>query len=1415
MAIRVPWTKHEVALLIDACMEFETSHRLRNEIVKDVSKKLRKLAIKNGLEIDEIYRNENGISMQFTIMQATLHDTESGLHGASKLFTEMKDLYFHNKPEYERILKEAQAMLEGNKKHQDKFVEWLSTQVSPAQLSELYFAYEEIDKFCIQRGILKKALLETTDIKTVNQALQVIEQNKVFRFTHKREINKIISAARYYYKYVKTQRDINIENPGEQATEPIDGMDSKKEKPYVADDANPTTNTKNDNSITRTNQDVYLLEKYPIVYKKVMESLPHSLDFVGENGVTPKSIYENIRRIARPDTIEYILDNASWAKKTGTRYVFSQEVICKNDITEKHIFSNDEDSKKTSDYGEVDFNNITNLAFTKPTYLSYFGEEIVELKSWTDLYLKVINFLYEDYPDKLPVCVYFHGARRIDFGDFQTSKSMVAPKQIADNLFVETNLSATNIVMKIKALLDHCLIDYENVVICYENKNNYVIDDTERDALNLVNEEDEFDAEDDLEEAYYRYAKAAEAGNADGMYHLGVYYLKGWFVNQNDERALYWLKKAAEKGQSNAANEIGIYYHNLRNYRGKYFEAIKWYKLGAELENKYSLCNLGWYYEYGLGCNVDLLLSKKYYELSANQDYDYAKKCLTRINKKINNIEKPDSLTQFSAWLRETVKMSPATIQGYISAVKVISEKAVEWELVPSLLYCIDDTEDIKKYINTVFIDETFKKLNEEQHNRFTAALKKYMEFRTGSDFTYSKRGVRTTKENEFYNWLLNEKNLAAATCRTHLSGINEVLKYVNANNLLEISIFEADNNTIATLFDQLLKDEKFIKLNEGIYNRGKTAIYKYLEFLGLPVPDESVTFRDYIEKESAFFKWLLTEKELAPSTCRTHKIGINDVNRYVVNNGLINTSIFEADTNTVNNLFNKLLSDKDFLIFNDKIYNRGRLAVYKYMEFIAGSNVTLESSTVDLTPYEIILEDAFPKGFRLDSAIEIKKFKRQWASLNGEEFELDDDKIGQYIKRCGVVYDGRVYATSSMISEELKTKLFTYIENRFSSGINAIYFEALFNEFSDDFLEHCMYNYEMLREYLKFVNGNKYHINNNYISMDRNLTIDPTEEIKIYLIESGTPRTYEQICADLSHIAPQKIKQTLNFNPDFINNGRNEYFHIDIAVLSDADLGDISGIITDAIENKKFISGNELYAAISSKYPYIIENNSTISELGLRKLIGYKLNDKFSFEGNIISSKYERLSMMDVFAEFCKSRDSFTLDELRMLKQELNTNIYFDAVYENSLRISQTNFVSKEQASFDKLSTDLAIDRFCTGEYIALPKINQFGSFPEAGFPWNCYLLEHYVAMYSSKYKLLHTVFNETACVGAVVKKSSSIDTYDELIIDALSNADVELTKEAALQFICDEGYQARRSYSGIEEVLIKAQELRNQKGN
>ena len=473
MAIRIPWTKHEVALLIDACICFDASNCSRSEVIKDLSRKLRELAVKNGLQIDEIYRNENGIAMQFTIMQSLLNDTESGLHNASKLFVEMKDLYYEDNREYKRILREAQAMLDGDKKNQDKFVEWLSTQVSPAQLSELYLAYEKIDNFCTKRSILKKPLLETTDVKTVNKVLQTVEQNKVFRFLNKREINKIVAAARFYYKYIKIQEGISSENPTVQK-KAIGFQDSKAEQASDADVNKETVNVSGDtisgasskyDFLVRTKQDEHLLAKYPIAYKKVMKSLRQAFDVVGEEGVTINTIYENIRHIARLDDIEYILQNASWAKKIGSKYAFSQEIIA-----DETIESPKELDAETNNRNKVDFDNLSNLAFTKPIFLSYFGEEIVELKSWTELYVYFIKFLYEDYPDKIPVGIYFHGANRIDFGDFQKSKNMVAPKKIADDLYVETNLSATNIVGKIKALLDHCLIDYENVEIVYESK---------------------------------------------------------------------------------------------------------------------------------------------------------------------------------------------------------------------------------------------------------------------------------------------------------------------------------------------------------------------------------------------------------------------------------------------------------------------------------------------------------------------------------------------------------------------------------------------------------------------------------------------------------------------------------------------------------------------------------------------------------------------------------------------------------------------------------------------------------------------------------------------------------------------------------------------------------------------------------
>ena len=137
------------------------------------------------------------------------------------------------------------------------------------------------------------------------------------------------------------------------------------------------------------------------------------------------------------------------------------------------------------------------------------------------------------------------------------------------------------------------------------------------------------------EKALYWYETAAEFESVEGMYSAGIMYRDGQGTEQNYEKALEWFLKAAEQEHPGAINEVGVYYHNQKNMRGKHTEAIKWYKRAAELGELHAQCNLGWYYEYGLGCEPDIYLAKKYYELSAEQGFEDAIRYLKRINKKI------------------------------------------------------------------------------------------------------------------------------------------------------------------------------------------------------------------------------------------------------------------------------------------------------------------------------------------------------------------------------------------------------------------------------------------------------------------------------------------------------------------------------------------------------------------------------------------------------------------------------------------------------------------------------------------------------------------------------------------------------------------------------------------------------------
>ena len=204
----------------------------------------------------------------------------------------------------------------------------------------------------------------------------------------------------------------------------------------------------------------------------------------------------------------------------------------------------------------------------------------------------------------------------------------------------------------------------------------------------------------------------------------------------------------------------------------------------------------------------------------------------------------------------------------------------------------------------------------------------------------------------------------------------------------------------------------------------------------------------------------------------------------------------------------------------------------------------------------------------------------------------------------------------------------------------------------------------------------------------------------------------------------------------------------------------------------------------------------------------------RFSFNGNIISKYGEDMSMAEVYAKYCRKHSRFTLDELNVLKQELGSAIYFDEIYDNSLRISQNEFVSQDMAQFDVEATDEAIGRICTGQYMSLQEIRDFGTFPYAGYPWNEYLLEHFVTNYSQKFILLHIGYSANVCVGAIVKQASSFKNFNDLLVDILANSNIMLNEDSALEYLRQQGYIARRRYSDIGRIVTEAKVVRSKKG-
>jgi len=174
--------KYEVALLIEAYVKIAGKTGSRNEILQKLSNALRLMATNNGIEIDDTYRNLNGMQWQSGFIEKAFQKTGYGSHMPPVLFRQMTDLYTNDRNQFEQILSDAKRMIapKGNNQSADEFkgasesmeaqelafATWLDEQSNlkiPAKV--IISVQQECDKYAVAHHISLKSFWDIRNAK--------------------------------------------------------------------------------------------------------------------------------------------------------------------------------------------------------------------------------------------------------------------------------------------------------------------------------------------------------------------------------------------------------------------------------------------------------------------------------------------------------------------------------------------------------------------------------------------------------------------------------------------------------------------------------------------------------------------------------------------------------------------------------------------------------------------------------------------------------------------------------------------------------------------------------------------------------------------------------------------------------------------------------------------------------------------------------------------------------------------------------------------------------------------------------------------------------------------------------------------------------------------------------------------------
>lgn len=169
MAFKVLWDEQETAILVDYFMQFKSGTVTRADAIKTASIELRKRAMKNGLNIEDTYRNENGITMQMIKIEDLFNGGKGRLSKAPKVFEDIVNLYIHDNKTFEKLLEETKVMSVQLKSEQTPdFYDWLTANKPSVNNKAVKTTLSTLSLLLLKMKSIPSSIVKIHDVEIIN-----------------------------------------------------------------------------------------------------------------------------------------------------------------------------------------------------------------------------------------------------------------------------------------------------------------------------------------------------------------------------------------------------------------------------------------------------------------------------------------------------------------------------------------------------------------------------------------------------------------------------------------------------------------------------------------------------------------------------------------------------------------------------------------------------------------------------------------------------------------------------------------------------------------------------------------------------------------------------------------------------------------------------------------------------------------------------------------------------------------------------------------------------------------------------------------------------------------------------------------------------------------------------------------------